>query len=114
MTFFLPNIFFSFSSDEQPAEAVVTAPCDSCGRSFNVASLPRHAAVCRRVFVQKRAALDMAAVRVAELVDSSSSSSSSASAVDARREAAVAANRAKQKWKKESSSFRDALRAARE
>ncbi len=60
-----------------------------------------------QVFVQKRKPLDMAAARTADLdLDNVE--------VEEKREVLVAANRNKQKWKKESSSFRDSLRAARE
>ena len=94
---------------EEPSEAEVvdTSPCGTCGRKFNAASLARHEAVCQKVFLQKRAALNMAEQRTANLdLDNVEH--------EEKREQLVALNKSKQKWKKESNSFRDSLRAARE
>jgi hypothetical protein len=59
------------------------------------------------VFVQKRPEFNMAEARTAEL-------DLEAVQHDARREVLVAANKNKHKWKKESNTFRESLRAARE
>ena len=49
-----------------PADDGSRIPCSTCGRKFNAVALAKHSKICKKVFVQKRAAFDAKAARAPE------------------------------------------------
>ena len=104
--------------------------CRSCGRKFAEDRLAKHEKVCEKVFVQKRKAFDVKAMRAegtdnakyvreqqlqekrAAKMDGRGGASAKPSSFDDRP--AVGAAGKKPKWKAESEQFRAAMKAAKQ
>jgi len=92
--------------DEGSAEPL--HPCPRCSRSFTAAALSRHAAICQRVFGQRRRQFDAAGHRQAEGAAEVCPQRQRGRQSGAREQPAAANN-----WRAQSEAFRQAMRDAR-
>lgn len=102
--------------------------CPDCGRKFNPIPYEKHVKICAKVFLQKRKVFDTVKMRVADNPEQLKLLQKAAKEekLRAKREAQAAqkgnsddraidgGNNAAAKWKKDSESFRAAMKAARQ
>jgi hypothetical protein len=101
--------------DEYPedGEEEERVECPTCGRRFKEQALPKHAKVCKKVFVNKRKAFDTKQQRI---LDSDHASLLKQKEIEEKKKKKAGSDNnlaaKKAKWKKQSEEFRSILRQA--
>jgi len=90
-------------------ESIERVACPQCNRKFAVEALHKHTKICKKVFCQKRKAFDTTSQRMdEEALKSANNNDDKQAAIDA------ALKIKKEKWKNQSVSLREAIKAAKD
>jgi len=86
--------------------------CDTCGRNFNTVSIKKHAKVCKKVFVDKRKAFDVEAMRKPEeVLTFEKENKNKKKKKDDKGKDIKDGIKKVPKWKQQSEAFRNAMNA---